>query len=433
MLEESKQVTEWRSPELPNKYDIIPVHQSDRSQFKRCRLYWDWTSPARQNLSLRADILGINLPMWFGTGIHYALENYYNPGLKRSPVESFRTWYDIQWNGGLVTEEWLPRVYDLEPENVEIEIPQAYADVVTDEDYKSDVYKVRGLNDILPDPDPAEFEELLHTGTEMMKFYQTYAEKNDDFKVLVAEHDFSVPIWDFETDAVMRAVDVREDSPNHGKVLDVHARGRMDAIWVRKDSGKLGIIDHKTAQQIDENLPVKLETDEQTTTYLWAAEIEAQYYNLPHKGEPLQEVIFNVLRKAYPREPTILQGGMFSVDRTKESTTYDILQQWIARNIPGVSLTEKQRGYVEYLKEVGDEQFIIRKPVRRNRHQLADAGYRLYLEARDMLDPNLRIYNNLRNDYACLGCAFRTPCLAKMDGGDWEQLIRDNYVQARDR
>jgi hypothetical protein len=366
--------------------------------------------------------------MWFGTGIHYALENYYSPGLKHSPVESWRTWYDIQWNGGIVTADWLDRVYDLNPEITDRERswdhPEGEGDPV--------LYRVRGLNDILPDPDPAEFEELLHTGTEMMKFYESYAAKNDDFKVLVAEHDFSVPIWDFENDCILRATDVREDSPNYGKELEVHARGRIDAIWVRPD-GKLGIIDHKTAQVIDENLPVKLETDEQTTTYLWAAEIEAQYYDLPHKGEPLQEVIYNVLRKAYPKEPTQLSTGMFSVDRTKESTTYDILQQWIARNIPGISLTEKQQGYIDWLKEVGDEQFIIRKPVRRNRHQLVDAGKRLYLETMDMLAPNLRIYNNLRNDYSCLNCAFRTPCLAKMSGGDWEQLIRDNYVQARDR
>jgi PD-(D/E)XK nuclease superfamily protein len=413
---------EWQPYELPSKWDIIPIHQSDRSQFKRCRLYWDWTSPARQNLSLRADIVGINLPMWFGTGIHWALEQYYTPGLRRSPVESFRTWFDIQWNGGVVTADWLDKVYDLEPERV---APPGNG-VNT-----FPAYKVRGLNDILPDPDPAEFEEMLHTGTEMMKFYQTYAEKNDDFKVLIAEHDFSVPIWDYENDCILKAIDTREDSPNYGKMLEVHARGRMDAIWERL--AKLGIMDHKTAQQIDENLPVKLETDEQTTSYLWAAEIEAQYYNLPHKGEPMQEVIYNVLRKAYPREPTKLTTGMFSTDRSKESTTYDILQRWIARNIPGVSLTEKQQGYLDYLKEVGDEQFIIRKPVRRNRHQLADAGYRLYLETMDMLSPNLRIYNNLRNDYSCLNCAFRTPCLAKMDGGDWQQLIRDNYVQARDR
>jgi hypothetical protein len=147
----------------------------------------------------------------------------------------------------------------------------------------------------------------------------------------------------------------------------------------------------------------------------------------------MEEVIFNVMRKAYPKPPTELKSGMFSVNRQEESTTYEMLMTWIARNMPGVPLSEKQQGYVDYLKEVGDEQFIIRRPSRRNRHQLYNAGQRMYLEALDMLDPDLRIYPNLRNDFACLGCQFRAPCVAKESGADWQQLISDNYSVNKDR
>jgi hypothetical protein len=367
--------------------------------------------------------------MWFGTGIHYALENYYSPLLRRSPVEAFRTWFDIQWNGGTVTEEWLDRVYDLNPQ---VGKSPAFATEHPTDEWAQPTYVIRGLQDILPDPDPAEFEELLHMGTEMMKFYESYAQTNDDFEVIATEHNFSVPIWDYENDCILKSTDWREDSPNYGNELEVHARGRQDAFTL-KPNGKLGIMDHKTAAVIDENLQIKLETDEQTTTYLWAAEVEASYYDLPHKGEKFEEVIYNVLRKAYPRNPTELKSGMFSTDRTKESTTYDILMEWVARNMPGVPLTEKQQGYVDWLRDVGDENFIIRRLVRRNRHQLKNAGERLYLEAKDMLQPNLRIYPNLRNDFSCINCMLRTPCLAKMSGADWEQLIRDNYVPTRDR
>ncbi len=103
-------------PEIPSKYDVIPVHNSDRSNFKACRRRWDWSSPARQNLTVRAEIYGVDTNLWFGTGIHYALEGFYSPVVRRDPVEVFKTWFDIQWRGGVVTAEWLDLVYDLKPE-----------------------------------------------------------------------------------------------------------------------------------------------------------------------------------------------------------------------------------------------------------------------------------------------------------------------------
>jgi hypothetical protein len=98
-----------------------------------------------------------------------------------------------------------------------------------------------------------------------------------------------------------------------------------------------------------------------------------------------------------------------------------------------IPLNPKQQGYVDDLRELGDENFIVRKPVRRNRHQLRSAGERLYLETLDMLDPNLRIYPNISNSYKCLNCAFRPPCMAKEDGGDWKELIKQSYSINKDR
>jgi hypothetical protein len=225
-------------------------------------------------------------------------------------------------------------------------------------------------------------------------------------------------------------VDAREDSPNYGKQLEVHARGRVDNVKVEND--KLGIIDYKTAAKIDENYFEKLESDEQCTNYLYALEVEANYYDLPHKGKPIEEVLFVALRKTFPKPPTLLKNGMFSVDRTKESTTIEMLEDFIRIFLPGVRLDQKQQAYVDYVRESGEEQFIIRKQVRRNRHQIANAGMRLYLESIDMLG-NPSIYPNITNDWKCLRCQFRAPCLAKEDGGDHEQLIRDNYTTTKDR
>src|SRR5262245_50078717 len=153
----------WQPPAIPSKYDIVPIHNSDRGSFKRCRRYFDWTSPARHNLSLRADIHGVNKDLWFGTGIHYALEMFYQPGLRRDPVEAWLTWYDIQVRGGTVDYTWLDHVYDLNPK-----VKQIVPNMEAQEDWSKILYVVRGLEDIIPDVDMLEFEELRELGIQMM-------------------------------------------------------------------------------------------------------------------------------------------------------------------------------------------------------------------------------------------------------------------------
>lgn len=423
----------YTPPVIPSKYDIIPIHNSDRASFKRCRRYWDWSSPAKQNLMVRADVYGVNTNLWFGTGIHYALEEFYRPGFRRDPVEAWKTWFDVQWRGGVVTADWLDLVYDLKPTPVRGKeqngLPWIGDGTMTVTD--TTLYQVKGLVDILPDPNTEEFDALFELGIGMMEFYKSYAAKNDGFEVVAVEHTFSIPVWDYENDCILKALDTREQSPNYGKMLEVHARGRMDDI-IQKPTGKLGIMDHKTAKSIAEDYFEKLETDQQCLSYLYAAQIEADYYDLPHKGEQFEDLLYNVLRKAAPRPPSELASGMFSINRADESTTIELLEAWIEKNLPGVPLNEKQVAYVNYVRERGDEQFIIRKSVRRNQHEIASAGYELYLEAMDMLD-NPRIYKNMSNDYLCQKCQFRVPCIAKDSGADWQSLIKDNYSVNKDR
>ncbi len=45
-----------------------------------------------------------------------------------------------------------------------------------------------------------------------------------------------------------------------------------------------------------------------------------------------------------------------------------------------------------------------------------------------MLDPNLRIYPN-PNRFTCMQCAFRSPCIAKNDGSDYEFLLNADFRQ----
>lgn len=355
------------------------------------------------------------MPLWFGSGVHWALAQYYDPALKRDPLETFKTWWDMQWNGGVVSEDWLHTSYDRKPVRaMAMSIPGHV------EDKDNYVYAVKGLKDMLPLPDQEAFEEHLDLGIGMLKFYKDYSAANDNFDVIAAEHTFSVPVLDLNG-----ARTVWED-PRDGEIKPVHLRGTQDAIIQDRESGKFGILEHKTAVQIGEDYFLKLEKDEQCTTYMYAAEREAEDHELPYTK--VDFVLYNALRKAYPKPPTQLKSGVFSIDRSKESTTYTMLQEFIEDNGIGmiVETDEKLQNYVNYVREQGDAQFIQRDLVRRNRAEIKSCGARVYYEVLDMLgDP--RLYPNPTGDWMCLRCPFRAPCIAVDDGSDYKMMLEDGF------
>ncbi|MEM4409811.1 MAG: PD-(D/E)XK nuclease family protein [Candidatus Caldarchaeum sp.] len=393
--------------EIPNRYEVLPIHASDISAFMRCRRYWDWSSPLRRNLRRRAEIFGIDLNLWFGSGIHYALEKYYDPKLRRDPVETFSTWFDLQWNGGVVTSEELNLVYDSHPREI-----------------GENLYEVRGLYDLLPDPLPEEFEHYRDLGIGMMTFYKDYASRNDDFEVVAAESPFSIPLG-FE------AVDPRVDSPNYGKKLEVHLRGKRDAVIYypdRKDPRKqYGIIDHKTVGRLDESYFIKLENDPQCTTYLLASRIEAERNDLPWKYA--EDILYQALRKVYPKPPTITSRGLPSLDRTKESTTASLFLQTVKElGLEGwLNSDERAKSYYEYLLVEGDRLFIQREYATRNQHQLDLAFEEVKAVAREMTSSSTAIYKHPSGMPHCTRCQFRAPCLAFDDGSDWERMLADGF------
>lgn len=409
-------VKQFSVPSAPSKYDVIPIHASDRGTFKSCRRKWDWSSPMRNNLAPKPEEHGISMPLWFGSGIHWALKHYYDPTLKRDPVEVFKTWWDIQWNGGTINEAWLETSPDRDPQPLQT-------------DGNTPLYKVKGLEDILPmaEVEREEFEAHLELGVGMLTFYREYAKNHDKFTVITAEHTFSVPIYDFDNDCEMMAID-----PRDGELKPVHLRGTQDAIIQDDETDKYGILEHKSAISIDDEYFVKLDKDEQCTTYMFAGEVEAKVHGLPYNN--IEFTLYNALRKAFPKPPTITSRGDISVNRATESTTYEMLM----KAIDEIGMTdlwqydEKLSKYIDYVKEKGDEQFIVRTPVYRNRHEIFSCGQRVYQEAKDMLN-NPSIYPNPTGQWNCLRCIFRAPCIAMDDGSDWQMMLDDQFEKNRNR
>jgi hypothetical protein len=231
------------------------------------------------------------------------------------------------------------------------------------------------------------------------------------------------------------AADRREHSPNYGQMLEVHARGKRDAIIYYPSRDVYGIIDHKTAAVIGDDYLRKLEKDEQCSNYLWATMQEARMEDYPWKDHMVDRILYTALRKNYPHEPLFTERGVPSLDKNKQATTPELftdaivgnprLEDWF-RNTP------KAQAFYEYLCDLGDEQFVVRTPVTRNIHEINATGEHLRMIAREMLDdPN--IYPNPTGEFRCIQCAFRSPCIAADDGSDWMGMLADGYERNRDR
>lgn len=430
----------YELPVNPSKWDIIPIHTSDRSAFKNCRRAWSYSSPAVRNLVRKANIYGISEALWFGTGIHHALQRYY--ANQEDPVVAWIEWFELQYSGGIIHSSDLAEFADRNPK------PHPTIE---------GAFLVDGLDDILPSPDDIDFADYKDLGIGMMTFYKDYAPKHDNFTVVEVEHEFSVPILTPGKDQPMRAIDTRKMSEdweplsgvpihhiNRAGLLatksewekPVHARGRIDLIVQDNETGQYGIMDHKTAGTVGEDYFRHLPLDDQITTYVWAAQQEAAIHDLPWKK--IDFVIYQALRKCYPKPPTELKSGKPSTDRSKESTTPALFEAFIREH--GLQIvfdnSDTMQSYYAYLLDQGDKVFIQRDVVRRNKFQVAQLGERLFHEAQDMLDiidkPE-KHYPNPRKEYLCLNCAFRAPCEAKEMGYDHESMIEDGYVSNYDR
>lgn len=233
-----------------------------------------------------------------------------------------------------------------------------------------------------------EYADELKLGAGMLRSYFEFAKVNDKFTPKFVEVKFEVEI------------------PGQ----DNFYAGRIDMI-VEDEFGGLWIVDHKTAARFD---PEEfLVMDEQVTSYCWA---------IQHKlGIKIEGFIYNELRKDVAHKPDVLKNGTLSKNK-QQNTTYELYLTAVQEAGYPINLYSD---ILEFLQNQGNK-FFRRTNVRRSSRELELAGERISLEATDMLsDP--AIYPN--PDRHCTYCAFRAPCLARMEGSDYEWILEGNYTQ----
>ena len=227
-----------------------------------------------------------------------------------------------------------------------------------------------------------DFAERETLGEGMLEHYFLWSAEHDNFKPIKSEVEFEVPI------------------PGMNAVY----QGRIDLI-IENEQG-VWIVDHKTAAQFTDTAYMDL--DMQVSSYCWA--IRKQL------GIPVEGVIINELRKSVPKEPQVNQNGTMSQNKSQRTSAIMFRKKLEEQGLADGPYTE----YIEHLEQ--KSLFFRRTTLYRGQEELDIVEQLIKLEAEDMLDPNVRIYPN-PSRFNCNGCAFFAPCLAKLDGSDFEWIL----------
>ncbi len=360
---------------MTNSFDPKPIiiSNSNRVLFKRCRRKFDWQSTMRQNL-VQISEAAVS-PLWFGSGFHFALEDALGWNKFGSPIKAFDA-YVAAFDANQL------------PADVDDLVPLGHGMLTHYFDYWL--------------PRRSEYQTLWVNGEP-----QVEVSIDLDITELVIERMKARGI-------VSRYLTAPGMVPFEGRRIIV--RVTLDVVQYDSEN-RLFVGDYKTARSFDVS---KLETDPQVTLYTWAAR---HFYG---DGFAVEGVMWMQFKKDLASPPKELKNGGFS-QAQDQNTTYDLYVEALQRKfgvIPGSYMN-----YLNYLAEQegpDSDKFIRRDIVRRNWAFTWNENEKLADEVLDMLDPHLALYPNPTRDCSW-ECNFRTACLMKDDGSDYEQYLADEF------
>lgn len=352
--------------------EIQMLRTSERAAFKRCP--WAWNKAYREGLVPKAEQAGA---LWFGTGIHLALAEWYIPGVKRGkdPVETWLEYCDEQF-----------RTVKTISENEE------------------------------------EWVDAKELGIEMLTNYIKEYGNDDKWEVIGPEQRFSALIPRPGTSDPIR-----------------NFVGTFDGVYRQRDTGRLHLIDHKTAAQIKTN---HLFNDEQAGGYVMVAEHALKQQGLIGPKERIWGITFNFLRKAKanddrPKNPK----GLFTNKPTKAHFIKQLSDEfggvdevsgleWSKLSLAAMQEVAETEGIVVY-GEVSKNQgtpLFHREDVRRTSAEKKRMIKRIGEEGvvMDAVDRGELPILKTPADH-CAWCQFKDLCSIDEQNGDTEEFTKFSF------
>lgn len=345
---------------------IAVIRTSDRISFKNCRRRWGWSSHLRHNLGPKAAIT----PLWFGSGMHFALEDYHGYNRFGHPAKAFA----------------------------------AYV-------------KATMLHD--PKSVPEEVEHLKDLGRDMMNYY-----------VLWLKQRPQLPYRTYWVDGVPQVeISFKFDIPVRQELLDrfevdrVVYSGTIDRICEDIEDGSLWAVDYKSAAAI---ATLHYMTDPQIGAYMWAMP-----YIYP--GKTIGGFLYQQHKKSLPNPGRILKNGEVSLAQNQMTNHYMYKQSLLQQYGELSKASPDHIGYLNSLlrtEQPLSDDFIRIDKVYRNEHSAQAEGVKILMETEEMLDPNLALYPTPTRDCSSF-CPFLSPCVSLDSGLDWKQEL-DLLMKPRD-
>jgi hypothetical protein len=357
---------------LPDGRKAIIIRTSDSISFKKCRRSWSWSSHLKGNLGPN----NLASPLWFGSAIHYALEDFHGYHHFDSAADAFR----------------------------------AYC-IATSKQHLRDL--------------PDDAHELLDMGTKMMDYYETMwlpIRKMDETYWEVQEDGTRIPQVEvnFEIEVPL------DNNPLLASYVDalgadcVLYRGTIDRVAI-DEYGRIWVVEYKTAKVAEH---MHYQTDPQVTRYVWAA----KYMYPDHE---IAGVVYHQFIKKVPEPPRILSSGQVST-ASNLTTSVPLYERALERMFGQVGLSPKSnREFLTTLRIKEDEnndKFIQRTYIERNNSMVEAEAQKILLELEDMLNPDLPLYPNPTRDCSRM-CSFLAACVSFDDGSDWEGILADRFTE----
>ena len=354
----------------------IAIRNSDRGTYRRCRRKWDFQSALRQNLVALGEQ---RAPLWFGSGFHFALEDFHGYNKFGDPRRAFDAYVEATNPGTL----------------------------------------------------PPDIEDHLKLAEGMLEYYvELWLPKHPGFETLYVDGkpqvevdvqlDITNSLWEFLTitygdeyagnwwERVRARYAPDED-------FNIAVGQTFDRVCVDSD-GRIWGQDYKTAKQMSPR--GDLERNGQASQYYWALN---QFYGVWAEGMLWQQHL-----KTAPEPPAPLKMGGFSLAKN-QSTTYSLYHKAIIDKFGKVP-----KGYVEILNHLASldtddgDKYIRRDYIRKNEHHGRAEERHIFLEVHEMLDPDIPIYPNPTRDCGW-ECNYRDVSSMMDDGSDYQYMLDTEF------
>lgn len=374
----------------PDFTGVPHIRTSERKDYKRCPQRWAWAW--RQGLKPRIEKPG---PLWFGTGMHLALQHRYK--------------YRGKKRGSNVLQVWRDYVGDTEA-------------VIFGENFgddKSDFYNAKDL------------------GEEMLGGYLDLYGKDDRWFVLSAEQSFELPI----------PYPKNYTGVEHPSGLLALYNGTFDLVALDEEADdSVWMWDHKNMKQIS---TAHLQLDDQAGSYWAVAGDVLASLGLIEPGMKLDGILYNYLRKAHAESRPTNSDGLVTNKPTKAHYIFALARHeydgevWEANDAAITKFEKMTLPQLQHetdalgLAVLGDPSKnqpspnFIRYPVWRTSSERRTQIQRIQNEALNMEAHRSRLLPLIKNPTTDCSwdCDFFNLCQLHEAGDDWREFKAASFVK----